>query len=94
MTTNTGGRIKGLYVVGAIALVLVAATAMAMGGKLANVGPWAKASGGHGMGPMMHGNETNMTCDGQGQHESPRHSSRGNRTHEGNTSCYGNWTHG
>ena len=93
MTTNTGGRIKLLYVVGAVALVLVAATAMAMGGKLANVGPWAKGSGGHGMGAMNHSAD-NMTCDGQAQHDSPRHSSRGNRTHEGNMSCGGNWTHG
>ena len=99
MTTNPARRLKVLYVIGAVALVLLAATAMAMGGKMANVGPWAKGPAGHTMGPMNHGNQTNVTCDGQGQtqnvtHQSPNHGSGGNRTHQGYASCYGNWTHG
>lgn len=87
------------YAVGAVALVLVAATAMALGGQFANLGPWADGgSGGHGMGPMSHGGDANTTCDPDARHESGgSHGSRENRTHEGNQSCGGsggNWTHG
>ena len=91
---NANRRRTVAYAIGAVALVLVAATAMAIGGQWADVGPWAnKASAGHGMGAMNH-TSGNTTCDGQGMHETGGHASRGNRTREGNTSCGGNWTHG
>lgn len=84
------------YAVAAIALVLGAAAAMAYGGQLGNVGPWAKTPGHSmgGMGPMMHGDQ-NTTCDGQGDPRAADHGSGGNRTHSANASCGGgNWTHG
>lgn len=84
------------YVVGAVLLVAGAAAAMAYGGQLANVGPWARSSGGHAMpaGMMQHGAGDDMTCGGQGDPQPGAHGSGGNRTHSGNSSCSGNWSHG